>query len=141
MSRFISSVRRETKGAHEHVTVFIEGRNVGTLVCGQGEGARLELLLGASPLPPRQAPDEWLIKDFNVLYRVTRDLLRCVGNGDESTTARALNAVAGQLTRLRPAFDLTEGVRLAARETGRIEPPSSDALANYEATKKAGEGN
>ncbi len=140
MSRFISSVRRETKGAHEHVTVFIEGRNVGTLVCGQGEGARLELLLGASPLPPR-APDEWLIKDFNVLYRAARRFSEaCYGRGDEGPYAPHQD-LAAQLDRLRPAYDLTDGVRSAARETGRIEPPSSDALANYEATKKAGEGN
>lgn len=55
----------------------------------------------------------WLVKDFNVLYRVTRDLLLAVGEGDESKTARALDAVAAQLTRLVPAYTFTEAIRLS----------------------------
>ncbi len=105
----------------------------------------------ASELPSR-TPDEWLIKDFNVLYRVTHDLLIAVGSADEPTVARALNAVASQLDRLRPAFTLTEEVRAAARgslprgvevrdATDEEQREALDrALSNYEATKKAGEG-
>jgi hypothetical protein len=60
----------------------------------------------------------WLIKDFNVLYAVTRNLLLAVGTGDETKTARALDAVAAQLTRLKPAFAETEDVKRVLRERG-----------------------
>ncbi len=143
----VSSVVIHIEGAHEAVNVWLRGAHVGKLLVGKGQGEALRNLLllehsrvGRGIIEGERHCDEWLIKDFNVLYRVTRDLLLCVGAGDESTTARALNAVASQLERLRPAYTLTEGVRSAARETGTIHPPSSEALANYEATKKAGEG-
>lgn len=58
----------------------------------------------------------WLIKDFNVLYAVTRDLLLAVGRGNETETAHALNFVAAQLTRLKPAFTETEEVKRIVRE-------------------------
>lgn len=46
------SVRREARGIHDHVTVWINGENVGTLVAGLGQGAALErLLLGTGPQP------------------------------------------------------------------------------------------
>lgn len=216
--RFISSVTLETRGAHQHVTVFIRGRNVGTLVCGLGEGAPLAALiecanfmnldksgldqgdptgherfewtalasnwldveeitgptgfvgrivlrllhalevaeskvkiLDAIDIPgalrtlqqqaiDRRPPDEWLIKDFNVLYRVARDLLIESGGCNKTATARARNAVASQLERLAPAYTLTETVRDRARQTGKIEPAPPDALESYERTKRAGEG-
>ena len=64
------------------------------------------------------SPDDpgWLVKDFNLLYRVTRDLLLAVGAGDELRTAHALNTVAHQLDRLKPAYLMTEAARLAMRE-------------------------
>jgi len=99
---FITSIRVETFGAHEHVRIWVRGQLVGTLIMGPGDGARLEALLGEPP---------WLAKDFNVLYRVTRDLLLAVGSADETRTAHALNAVAAQLTRLEPAFLVTEALR------------------------------
>lgn len=37
----ISSVKVERRGGHEHVTVFIDGKNVGTLTVGLGEAAEL----------------------------------------------------------------------------------------------------
>ena len=58
----------------------------------------------------------WLTKDFNVLYRVTRDLLLAVGSGDSTRTARALNDAANQLTRLRTAFAVTEAARVRSRK-------------------------
>jgi hypothetical protein len=61
----------------------------------------------------------WLLKDFNVLYAVTRALLLAVGTGDETKTARALDAVAAQLTRLKPAFTETEEVKRIFRDKGR----------------------
>ncbi len=44
------SVRREARGIHDTVTVWINGQNVGTLVAGLGQGAALERLLqGTGP--------------------------------------------------------------------------------------------
>jgi hypothetical protein len=42
---FVTSVRVDTRGSHEWVTVWIQGRNVGTLTVGQGDGERLKRLL------------------------------------------------------------------------------------------------
>jgi hypothetical protein len=42
---FVTSVRVDTRGSHEWVTVWIQGRNVGTLTVGHGDGERLKLLL------------------------------------------------------------------------------------------------
>ncbi len=61
----------------------------------------------------------WLIKDFNVLYQATRDLLLAVGTGDETKTAHALNYAASQLERLKPAFGETQEVKRRLREKGR----------------------
>jgi hypothetical protein len=61
----------------------------------------------------------WLVKDFHVLYAVTLDLLLAVGRGDETETAHALNFVAAQLDRLKPAFRETDEVRRILRERRR----------------------
>jgi len=232
--RFISSVGLVTRGAHKHVTVFVRGRNVGTLVCGLDEGGPLASLIeccnflnldksgldkgdptgherfewaamaanwldvreiaapegfvgrivlrllralelaekgladadavnarsiallreagpalseGAKVIrhqvaaPPR-APDEWLIKDFNVLYRAAKRFAdACHGRGqDGEGPYPAQKALDAQLERLRPAYTLTETVRDRARETGRVEPAPPDALESYERTKRSGEG-
>lgn len=46
---FITSVRVETKGAHDHVSVWVQGALTGTLVVGadQGEQLRQRLLDGS----------------------------------------------------------------------------------------------
>jgi hypothetical protein len=61
----------------------------------------------------------WLVKDFNVLYRVA----------DETTAAMAVEGyvahdLATQLARLKPAYELTESVREATR-TGLAAPHKS----------------
>lgn len=37
----ITQVRVERHGGHEHVTLWVDGKNVGTLTLGLGEGAEL----------------------------------------------------------------------------------------------------
>ncbi len=45
---FITSVRVETIGIHEHVSVWVRGQLVGTLIVGDGDGERIKnALLGA----------------------------------------------------------------------------------------------
>lgn len=45
---FISSVKIETRGAHEHVHIWVRGQLVGTLVVSPGDGDRIkQALLGA----------------------------------------------------------------------------------------------
>lgn len=41
----VTSTRIETRGAHDHVTVWIDGANSGTLIVGAGEGPALAALL------------------------------------------------------------------------------------------------
>ncbi len=146
----VSSVVVHTEGAHEAVNVWLRGAHVGKLLVGKGQGEPLRnlLLLEHSRVgqeiigarQPSRSPDEWLIKDFNVLYRAAWAAMTAEPDARGNVDEALFDALGAQLLRLKPAFDLTEGVRAAARETGRIEPPSDEALANYEATKKAGEG-
>jgi hypothetical protein len=222
--RFISSIAVETRGAHEHVTVFIRGRNVGTLVCGDGEGAALAATLQGASLfsidvsgldkgdpsgreredwlmmagawldvekidaprgfvarvvlrllkaldaaeeragkaeallaeagaalgdgarvirenvVARACPDEWLIKDFNALYRAAQRLVTVEPDLRGNVDFAPFDALDALVTRLAPAFTLTESVRSHARETGTIAPPTGQALADYERTKRMGEG-
>ncbi len=41
----ITSTRVETRGAHDHVTVWIDGANSGTLIVSEGAGPALVVLL------------------------------------------------------------------------------------------------
>lgn len=84
----------------------------------------------------------WLVKDFNVLYRVIRDLLRAVGKGDTDTVARALDDVAAQMMRLAPAFAMTEVARMAAQigqEFGATPEDIDRALARHDEAKAKGQ--
>ncbi len=47
----VTSVRVETRGAHEHVTVWVDGANVGTLIVGDGQGKWLADRLWEGDLP------------------------------------------------------------------------------------------
>lgn len=50
----ITSTRVEPRGAHDHVDVFVDGKLAGTLVVGEGEGAKLvEMLEWGSQLVTR----------------------------------------------------------------------------------------
>ncbi len=85
----------------------------------------------------------WVVKDFNVLYRVTRDLLLAVGQGDQTKTAGALDAVAAQLTRLQPAFAMTEAIRLAeqiASGFGATKEDFARAFERVDEERRKGEG-
>ena len=42
----VTSFRVETRGTHDHVTVWIDGANVGTLIVGACDGPELVALLG-----------------------------------------------------------------------------------------------
>ena len=44
----ITSTRVETRGAHDHVTVWVDGANVGTLILGKGQGSWLVRKLGGA---------------------------------------------------------------------------------------------
>ncbi len=137
----VSSVVVHTEGAHEAVNVWLRGAHVGKLLVGKGQGEALRAVLLSEHAQPSRSPDEWLIKDFNVLYRAAWAAMTAEPDARGNVDEALFDALDAQLLRLKPAFDLTEGVRSAARETGTIHPPPSDALANYAATKKAGEGN
>lgn len=41
----ITQVRVERRGGHEHVTLWVDGKNVGTLTLGLGEGAEFAGML------------------------------------------------------------------------------------------------
>lgn len=50
----ITSTRIDLHGAHEHVSVWVDGKLAGTLVVGENEGARLvEMLEWGSQLVTR----------------------------------------------------------------------------------------
>jgi hypothetical protein len=72
----------------------------------------IEWLRGPPPISIDQVP--WLVKDFNVLYRVALD----VSESDTRPTGECpppLRNLRAQLERLRPAFADTEEVRRACR--------------------------
>lgn len=68
-----------------------------------------EWLHGPKPINVDQVP--WLVKDFNVLYRVAERAARAL-RGDADPHA-ALADLTAQLERLRPAFTDVEEVRKA----------------------------
>lgn len=44
----VTSILVETRGAHDHVTVWVDGANSGTLIVGEGDGRSLvALIVGA----------------------------------------------------------------------------------------------
>jgi hypothetical protein len=45
----ITSTRVETRGAHDHVTVWVDGANTGTLIVGAGDGEALAKILNPDP--------------------------------------------------------------------------------------------
>lgn len=48
----ITSTRVEHRGAHDHVTVWVDGANVGTLIVGEGQGDWLASVLLRAPECP-----------------------------------------------------------------------------------------
>lgn len=145
-SRLITQVAIVPGGGHDHVTVHIAGKCVGTLVVGAGEGKALADLL----LRAEDEAESWLVKDFNVLYRATQRFSEaCHGRGQNGEGPYpAQQDLDMQLARLRPAYEMTEGVRVEAR-AGTPDPRGwterglgllGAIEAAHEATKKAGEG-
>jgi hypothetical protein len=72
----------------------------------------LAWLRGPPPINVGQVP--WLVKDFNVLYRVADRAARAL-RGDADPVA-ALADLTAQLERLAPAFTDTEEVRKSMRQ-------------------------
>jgi hypothetical protein len=101
---FISSVKVETKGAHEHVHIWVRGQLVGTLIMSQGDGARMKAALG---------DPSWLVKDFHVLYHVAEvEAVQAQLDGYDTANRRDLSR---QLARLRPALEECDALRETAR--------------------------
>lgn len=137
--RFITSVRVERLGNHDHVTVFVRGAMSGTLVIDAGLGqilARLlegaeeagELRVGMSVAWP-------LVKDFSILYRAA------VGAVESETIADARTAreyLRLQLERLKPAYETTEFIREAAR-AGATRPATDVDWSRWAADDDEGE--
>lgn len=44
----VTSTRVETRGAHDHVTVWVDGANTGTLIVRIGDGPALASILGGT---------------------------------------------------------------------------------------------
>lgn len=110
---FITSVRVELRGAHEHVSVWVRGQLVGNLIVGIGDGDRMQAVLlgmgsGADP--------HWLVKDFHILYRLTERLVADL----DAEKVTDLGWIRLQLQRLAPAFEECEAVRRML--TGRPGP-------------------
>lgn len=82
-------------------------------------------------------PDEWWIKDFNALYRITEQTLLAVQAIDSgvppSKLRGAVYGLVAQLERLKPAFDLTERTRVSRRTDGLIV----EAFEQYQRERKA----
>ncbi len=68
---FITSVRVETVGAHEHVSVWVRGQLVGTLIVGPGDGERIKnALLGAKYFGTDRPVDGPITREELVEWRV-----------------------------------------------------------------------
>jgi hypothetical protein len=91
---FISSVKVETKGAHEHVSIWVRGQLVGKLVTGPFDGERIKAALLGANVPS-------LALEFHVLYHLTARLVSDLARGREVD----LDELIDQLRRLRPTFD------------------------------------
>ncbi len=97
-----------TFGAHDEVSVWVDGKLSGLLRTDIGEGEKLASLLRVKAMLAGQEP-HWLTKDFNVLYRAADGaaVQACL---DGYLTAH-MRGLLLQLERLKPAFTDTEEVR------------------------------
>lgn len=75
---------------------------------GAADVRRNALANGAQP--------SWLVKDFNVLYRVALQYFDATDNGKTQAAMKARRALGAQLERLKSAFTDTEEVRALMRE-------------------------
>lgn len=113
MGTNVTQVVVELCGAHEVVRVWIDRKLSGELTVGLGEGHRVaKLLKGLTKLDVSKEP-HWLYKDFNVLYRVLKALVRQIESS--GIDQMALVSAKMQLERLLPAFTDTEEIRAAMR--------------------------
>lgn len=68
---FISSANVETRGAHDHVHVFVRGQNIGELVCGLGDGERVRnILLSEKYFGTGRAPEGPIGTHDRIAWRV-----------------------------------------------------------------------
>lgn len=109
----ITQIVRAKVGAHEQMSIWVDHKLVGTLTLGQGDGEAMEELLKKKPRLDVSKEPHWLYKDFNVLYRVLKALVRQI----ESAGIDQMPLVSAkmQLERLLPAFTDTEEIRAAMR--------------------------
>lgn len=68
---FVTSVKVDTKGGHDTVWVFVEGKCVGQLVCGLGHGERLQnVLLSEKYFGTGRTPDGPIDDHERMAWRV-----------------------------------------------------------------------
>ncbi len=83
---------------------------------------------------PRSEPS-WLVKDFNILYRTAKRLIEREPDARGNTPDSDLEDLEATLEHLKPAFEMTESVRTAARLGVEIRPATdaeaSDGLDRY----------
>jgi hypothetical protein len=141
---FVTSATIETRGAHDHVRVFIRHQMSGELVVSRGDGPLVQarLMLGdwpetavdpterPTPVPPPSLVEmlrkgridiedvPWLCKDFAVLYQAARQLIEREPDARGNTPDSDYEFLEAQLRRLRPAFDQCESVRQRCRQGG-----------------------
>jgi hypothetical protein len=94
----VTSVKVESRGGHEHVSIWVRGQLVGRLVVGPGDGERMRQAFG---------DPSWLVKDFTVLYRAAKEASdRALLGGYDTPEMRDLGR---QVRRLSPAFVYCDG--------------------------------
>lgn len=94
-------------------TALLEAQ--GALALGAGELRNSAALLRQNTLAQGAQPS-WLVKDFNVLYRVALQLFDATEESPDRKVERARHSLGVQLERLKPAFTDTEEVRALMRE-------------------------
>lgn len=102
----ITSTLVQTIGAHDHVSVWVDGAKAGELVVSEGQGDGLARMLERASVG---GEPHWLVKDFNALYRVAEAAV-AQATIDNYTPAH-LRDLARQIERLLPAFETTERER------------------------------
>lgn len=106
----ITSVRVERRGAHDHVHIHVDGKLSGTLVVDAGDGWAF-----SAKLQGLGAAEEWLVKDFNVLYRAARAVVNTEPDARGNVDGGRADHLERQIARLRPAYEMTENVLLHGR--------------------------
>jgi len=140
----VVTTRTEWRGIHDHVTVWINGQNTGTLIVGAGHGAALErLLLGTGPQalgPGFGVSDhelaEWRVLGTNWLDVSVIDTLGTTGLVGR-LVLRLLDAVETLKARAKADRQVVIAARLIARLWREQDGFSADAIDSMCATVEA----